>query len=789
MIRNYFKTAWRNLKRNKLFSIINISGLAIGLMCCLFLALYVHFELSFDKFHSKADRIARVITIFPGENGDSRPHSVTSAYVLPSFKENFPKVETGTRLYSSYEAIANGEKSFDESILNVDSTFFDVFDFKLIEGDPKDLKDPNKIFLTPTMGRKYFGEHNPVGKTLLVGDDKMHVTVAGIAEDVPKNSQITYNFLRSVAPILKSYDGKTYYNADFSTYLLFKNPKSSENILPQIPALVKSVMGDKKVGFEFEPLLKIHLYSSLDAIVPNVSINYIYISIGIASLILIIACFTYINMSVASSTKRAREVGIRKVTGAGKKSIFWQFIIESLVLTLSAVVVSFLLSYVFLGVFNRLAQTQFVYKELFQPAILLVIILLLLFIAFFAGSYPAIVLSRFKEVTVLKGNLKGKWTGNWIQNSFILFQFVVSSFLIIAMITMMSQMKYIQQKKLGYTRDNIIRLNGFWQHMKQIEQIKANLKTNPNILAVSAGDWSPVTIGSGRSIGLSKEKSIQCKGNPVDPDYLNTCGIKLIAGRDFTLQDIADVTHQNRDLNIYHYLVNEETVKALNSTPKNIIGKNAYIMGGMRGEIIGVIENFHFASLRNKIEPLVLMAGPREGNLLIRVRGENLESTIDFIKNKYKSWLPAAVFNYYFLDEDYQKMYESEKRINTIIALFSVISIVLACAGIFGLAAFTARLRVKEIGVRKVLGASVINITALLAGSFIRLIVLAFIIATGISIILMNKWLQTFAYRIDLNATLFILAGIILFMSAFLVIAYHSLKVALDNPIKSLRTE
>jgi putative ABC transport system permease protein len=793
MIKTYFKIAWRNLIRNKAFSLINIVGLAFGLACCLLLVLYLNHELSYDKFHVNADRIVRVIMEYKIGDGGNKGN-FTSSKVFPEFKRKFPEVKDGVRMSgSSSRLVKYGDKVLLENdFIFVDSTFFNVFDFKLINGAANGvLKAPKMVVLTQSAAKRFFGNENPVGKTLLLGSKQEPYQVTGVSEDCPTNSQIQYSMVASISSFGELQEER-YSDANYSTYLLMNSPASMQTLQNKINGLMKAEneKAEFKVNFELEQFSKIHLHSPYDAFIPNSNMNYIYIIMGVALLILMIACFTYINLSTARSAERAREVGIRKVSGAFRLQLFWQFISESLVVTVVAVILSFLLMIVLLPSFNALAGTSLVHQQLMNPSVLAVAVLFVAVIALLAGSYPALMLSAFQPVKVLKGAFKNTGSGTALRKGLIVFQFVISAFLIISTFVIKSQLQFIQQKKLGYNRDNVVVLDIDQKLIEKIDLVKSELSALPAVKGVSLAYESPVKIRGGYDIsGTDLSKAMAVTANPVDENYIKVTGLQMIAGTDLTLQDIKDASNEDDTKSYYHFILNESAVKAMGWKPEEAIGKKIFLGEGRPGEVKAVVKDFHFASLHSEIQPLVLFPGGWASNLFVKVDGSNMPAILSAIEKKWKSIAPHRPFTYHFLDEDYQKMYESEMRTGKVLNVFALLAVLLACLGLFGLSAYAARQRVKEIGVRKVLGASVASISVLLSSGFIKLVAISFLIASPIAWFAMNKWLQQFNYRVDVEWWVFVIAGAVSVFIALITVSFQSVKAALTNPVKSLRSE
>lgn len=792
MIKNYFKIAFRNLIRNKAFSIVNITGLTFGLTCCLLLTLYLNHELSFDKFHSNADKIVRVIMEYKiGDEGNKG--DFTSAKVFPEFKRQFPEVISGVRFTSVNRILRYNDKVLDEkNILFADSTFFSVFDFKLLSGTKDDvLKAPKMIVLTESTARKYFDKENPIGKTILMGSGQTPFLVTGVTKDCPANSQITYNAVASISTLAPLPD-QSFSNANYTTYLLLNNKASINPLQQKINTYLakENTSSNFKISFELEAFTKIHLYSSFDALVPNTNIYYIYIIIAVALLILTIACFTYINLSTARSTERAKEVGIRKVSGAHRSQLFWQFISESLLVCLFSVVISFVLMFVLLPSFNMLTGREITYSALLTPVIFFIATLFIIIIALLAGSYPAMMISGFHPVKILKGAFKNTESGTRLRKGLIVFQFVISIFLIISTFIIKDQLSLIQEKKLGYNRDNVLIIDTDTKINQAGDVVKTELRSIPSVISVSKAHESPVKIIGGYNMSSSDvSKQMAVTANPVDEDYIDATGLELVAGGKMTKQDILDVSNEDQGKNYFHFILNESAARALGWSPQEAIGKKMYLDETRPGEVRGVVKDFHFASLHSAIQPLVLFPYNWSNVLIVKTDGNNIATTIAAIEKKWNKLAPHRPFTYRFMDEDYQKMYKNEMRTGKVFNVFAMLAIVLACLGLFGLSAYAARQRVKEIGVRKVLGASVAQISLLLSSSFVKLISIAFVLSVPIAWFAMNKWLQQFSYRVEIKWWIFIVAGILSILIALFTISYQFIKAAMANPVKCLRTE
>ena len=796
MFKNYFKIAWRNLIKNKISSSINIAGLTIGLTCCLLIALYIQHELSFDKFEKNGDRIARVIMQYSfAGSSESNEGNYTSVRVAAIFPKTFPEIESAIKMTEYSRVVRYDDKMFDEkNFMYADANFFDIFSFKLLSGNVHDaLSAPYDIVLTESTAKKYFGNSNPINKTLRVGNDSNLYHVTGVMQDCPSNSQIQFDLLASFSSLGLTPDYEnSYWDANYTTYLLLKNKNAITSLQAKLPAFMKKEMEGQgaTVNFFLEPFNKIHLYSPYDSFVPNNSINYIYILAAVALLILIIACFTYVNLSTARSLERAREVGVRKVIGALKKQLFWQFINESALLSLIAVLLSLILSALLLPFFNNLCNEQLQMQALFSLPFILFSLAVALIISFLAGIYPALILTKFQPVKVLKGAFKNTASGQALRKSLIVFQFAISVFLIVSTFIVQQQLYFIQHKKLGYDREHVLVLPMDDKMLANINVIKQQFKADADVLSVSRCVRSPLEGGGGynmRSAAMPDNEQMAVYANPVDEDFINTVGLRLIAGKNFTQQDIKDVSVDSG--RIYHFILNESAAKQLGWTPQQAVGKKMFLDNSRPGYVAGVVKDFNFQSLHNPIKPFVLFPEIRGRELLLKLNGQHLSQTISFLQSKWKELVPDRPFEYHFLDKDYDKLYQSEIRLGTIMNLFAGIAIVLACLGLFGLSAYTVQQRFKEIGIRKVLGASVGNIVITLSIDFILLTGIAIVIAIPAAWWVSAKWLQGFSYRTSVTWHVFAAAALATILLAIITVSLQAIKAAIANPVKSLRTE
>jgi putative ABC transport system permease protein len=797
MLKNYLKTAIRSLMRNKAYASINIIGLSLGIAACLLIGIYILHELSFDKFHSNANRIARVIMEY--NTGDAANKlSSTGTKVGPQFQRTFPEVQAYARTLKYTRVVSYEDKAFEEqNFLYADSAFFGMFSFPLLEGEAATaLNSPDKIVLTDKMAEKYFGSADPIGKILRIGGTKDFI-VTGIAKETPSNSQIKFDFVASFTSLGASKEEK-WWEANYVTYLLL-SPNAKISVLQdRVSAYMKKVCkeelkfdGGKFLSYTLEPLTRVHLYSPYDGFEPNNSITYIYILAIVALLILCIASVNYTNLATAQSASRTAEIGVRKVLGAEKFQVFRQFIGESLLITTIAMILALALAYSLLPLFNQLAGKELEHSVLFQPSTLLVLVVTGVLVSFAAGSYPAIVLSNLKLINVLKSGFSFTSGGSGIRKSLIVFQFVISIFLLIATTIVLQQLSYIRSKDLGYDKDHVVVLPLDNMMRTGYDDLKKAMTNNPAIKSVGAAYEEPTDIDWGDGISAGEgatAKEVTVAALPVDEDFIKTLGVKIIAGNDYTFADVQAIdTSNNMEHFRYTFMLNEAAVKSLGWTPEEAIGKT--INKGWPGTVKAVVKDFHFKSFHNPITPLVIFLDKRLQRMFVKIEGRNLASTLKYLDATWKQRVPHRPFEYHFLDEDYESLYKAEQRVAGIFSTFSTLAILLACLGLFGLTAFAVVQRTKEIGIRKILGANISSIISLLSKDFLKLVMIAIVVASPLAWYAASKWLQDFAYRINIEWWVFVSAGVVALGIALMTISFQAVKAALANPVKSLRTE
>lgn len=799
MFRNYLKTAWRNILKKRFYSLINILGLSIGITACLLIGLFVSNELSYDKFNTNASRIGR-LTMEYSSSGTVNKVSMTGNKAGPQLKRTFPEIEAYTRLEKYPRSLAYGTKAFDEkNLLYADEGFFNVFSFKLLRGNPATaLSGRNKVVLTSETAKKYFGSEDPMGKTLRI-NGFLDVEVTGIVEPPPLASQIQYDLLVSLPTLPGFTDEEIWWTANYTTYLLVKDPKQLEPLQAKITAYMKDVSkgelqltGTDYMTLHLEPLLRVHLHSELEGLEPKGNIAYVYILAAVAILILLIACVNYTNLATAQSAGRGTEISIRKVFGAAQKQLFSQFLGESFLVTFLSIFIALLAAILLMPLFNVISGKQFTIGMLFQPMPLVTLVALGMVVGFLAGAYPAFILSHAKLINLLKSGFRVSSSGGVIRKSLIVFQFVISIFLIGVTTVIINQMSFIRNKELGYKKDQVLILPVDARIHNYYDELKRAISITPGVMSISGAYENPSFVRWGDGIETEDgngKKKLSLTAMPVDLNFTSTFGMQLVAGRDFTTSDFAvqDTSHDYANYRTT-YLLNENAVKALGWTPDQAIGK--IISKRFPGEVKGVVKDFHFASLHQPIGPVVMWLDTgMVRQMFVKINAAQIPKTLSGIEQVWKERVNHRPFSYHFLDEEFNKLYVTEEKTAKLFSLFSTTAIALACLGLFALAAFSTVQRTKEIGIRKVLGAGSFRIAALVSKEFLWLVVLAIVIASPFAWFAARSWLQDFAYRINLSWWMFALSGLLAILIAVFTISYHAMRAALANPITSLRSE
>jgi putative ABC transport system permease protein len=800
MFKNYLKTAFRNLQKNKLYSAINIFGLTVGLAACLLIGLYIRHELSYDKFNVNAERIVRATMEYKSA-GTVNTTATTGTKVGPQFKRIFPAIEEYVRTFIGHNVVKTEDKIFDEPrILYADPAFFKIFSYHLLKGNINTALDaPDKIVITESMGKKYFGDEDPVDKIITTGNKNLRVSA--VCEDVGQNSQLKFDFVTQFLNLGPHVKDEVYWNANWVTFFLLRDKKSIQPLQDQVAEYMNSEQVRSEASIQskgdyitihLEPLTKVHLYSSLAGFEPNGNIKYIYIFAAIALLILIIACANYTNLATAQSAGRSAEIGMRKVMGASKSQVFRQFIGESCVITFMAAILAFVLSVLLIPYFNEVSGKQFTPGILLQPLPIISLISFAILISFFSGLYPALILSGTQILNVLKKGFSFTGGKNLLRKTLIVGQFGVSVFLIIYTVIIMQQMHYMQTKDLGYDKDHIVVLPVGGNMLQNFQLLKDAFAQVWGVQSVTASYDTPEYVQWGDGITAIDEKGkhdISLNAMPVDLDFIKTMKMQLVAGRDFQQSDFALMDTSNNNKNYQQvFIINQTLAKKIGWTPEQAIGRT--IEKSVTGPVVGVVKDFNFNSLHEPIGPMVIFLGRDfSRDFMLRIDGNDMQSTIGRLEIAWKQRVSDRPFNYHFLEDDYNKLYLSEQRSSSLFAAAASLAIILACLGLFGLAAFTTVLRTKEIGIRRVLGANLSSITLLVAKNFLKLVCIAILIAIPLAWWLGNKWLQDFAFRIPLQAYVFIATAVVTALIALCTVGYHAVRAALMNPVKSLRTE
>jgi putative ABC transport system permease protein len=808
MIRNYLKTALRNLLKNKGFTLINVFGLALGLATCLLIVFYVYDELSYDRYNVNADRVYRVNNDikFGGTEGS---YAIAPSPAAGALKADFPEIEAVTRFRNvGGNQVRKGNQNIQEDrMIYADSTVFKVFTLPMIEGDPATaLTAPHSVVITERTAKKYFDRTDVVGQTLLF-DNSTPYKITGVIKDIPKQSHFNFDFFLPMTELPESRENAWLSN-NFYTYILFRPGADVKKFEAKLPAFmhthagpqIESVLHQDYTGFEkagnrFDlsliPLTKIHLRSnSVYEIGANGSISYVYIFSAIALFVLLIACVNFMNLSTARSANRAREVGVRKVLGSPRKYLIAQFLTESILVTAVAALIAVFTAWAFLGLFNQLSGKELTVTPAVFFWMLPALLLIILVIGCLAGSYPALYLSAFQPIEVLKGKIAAGMKAGMLRSVLVVTQFFISISLIIGTLVIYSQLSYIRHKDLGYDREHVLVVHNLWRMEDDAARtFKNEVKQLSGVENATMSGFLP-TLENNNSSSLFKDPVLDQKRAVLtaiwsaDEDYIPTMGIKMLQGRNFSKDMATDSTA---------IIVNEAAAKMLGwSQP---VGQFLYAPADNmlshldKKHIIGVIKNFNFKSLRDNVTPMVLYLARDRGALAIRLRSDNIPSLLSQVRSRWEAVAPREQFDFSFMDEDFDAQYRAEQRVGGISITFTVLAIVIACLGLFGLAAYAAEQRTKEIGIRKVLGANISAIVGLLARDFIVLVLIAIVLAVPLAWWAMHSWLQEFAYRVSIHWWLPAMAGLGAVLIAFITVSFQSIRAAVANPVDSLKSE
>jgi len=797
MLKNYFTITLRNIKKHKAHTLINSAGLAIGLACCILIIIYIHFELSYDKYHENSERVYRVLAHFT-VGGQANPIPVTSPPVGPALKREFPEVLDAVRIYPmnlvtpKVPVSFNNNQFFEDHIFYADNSIFNIFTFPMISGNPETaLSTAFSAVITEEIAEKYFREENPLGK-ILKFNNRAHYTVTGVVKNIPKNSHFSFDILCSIETLNRQRgEQMESWNAamDYYAYILLNDNFNYRDLEGKFPALIERYAGEwlkanrGKLNFYLQPLTSIHLHSHMEwEIEGNSDIKYIYLFAAIALFILLIACINFMNLSTARSTARAKEVGIRKVMGSDRRTLISQFLVETLIYSFISFLCALLLVRVALSVFKTLANIELTIGYSQIPWLIPGFIGLILFVGLIAGSYPAFFLSGFQPAKVLKGGLRAGPGNSRFRNILVVIQFTISIALIIGTGIISSQLNYMKNRKLGFNKEHVIILPLMGANSPQsFNSFKETLHNYNGIINVAASRNVPGEQPAVYFVwpeGFSRDEAQFMHEISIDYDFIPSIGIEIVAGRNFSPEFSTDTRGS--------VIINETAAKKFGWNDP--IGKT--IRGGRTRTVIGVVKDFHWQSLHKEIPPVLMSYMPGWYNSLsIRISPENISGTLSFVRKKWSEIYPQIPFDYYFLDESFDHQYRAEERLSEIFSYFTLFAIFIACLGLFGMTSYTTEQRTKEIGIRKVLGASTNSIVVLLSKEMVKLILLASIIAWLFVFFMSNKWLESFAYRTSINASTFILSTFFVFLIGFLTISYQSIKAALTNPVKSLRNE
>ncbi|HEY2582323.1 MAG TPA: ABC transporter permease [Mucilaginibacter sp.] len=788
MLKTYFKIAYRNLIRHKAYSIINISGLAIGMAASILILLWVQNELSYDRFHKNADQIYRVTCDASGFKA-----AINTAGMPAGLKAQIPVIKNTVRFsHLTTVLFEAGNRKFEEkNVFYADPSFMDVFSFPLVKGDRSTaLQNVDGVLITEDMARKYFGEENAIGKTLRK-DNGDNVVVTGVLANIPSNSHLQFDFILPMASLAK-------YNSDlknnvWSNFNFYSYVQLDKSFVPDAASLsrinnqmnriyLKNEPG-QKITFQLQPLTNIHLAPALQVdLAGHGNSQYVNIFFIVAVLILIVACINFMNLATARSARRAKEIGLRKVSGAIRVQLIAQFLGESMIISFFALLLAVTFVILFLPAFNHLADKKLAI-DFFNARFWLSLVGIALLTGLISGSYPALFLSGFNPVKVLKGNIKSMGGNLIFRNTLVVTQFIVSIILLIGTVTIYNQLQFIKNRNPGFAKDNLLYMPMTGDIWNKQPTLKTELKRNPLTSDFSIIDNLPTNLISG-TINVQwdakdPKSQVVIPSLDVDENFMRVFKTKLLTGRGFSSAFIADSNN---------YVVNEKMLSVMGLNVNNAVGK-PLAFGNAKGSIIGVVKDFNFKPIQQPIEPLVLRFNKYGGIVMVRTKPGTTEATISALGKISQQLNPAYPFEYNFLDQDLANLYKGEQQMGSIFNLFALFAIFISCLGLYGLSAFMAEQRTKEIGVRKVLGASIFKIVFLLSTGFTRLMLIAIAIAIPISWFAVNSWLNGFAYHISVGWIVFVTASMAALIIAWITVSYESVKVAIVNPIKSLRAE
>jgi putative ABC transport system permease protein len=788
MFKNYLKIAFRNLIRHKAFSMINIAGLAIGMAASILILLWVQNELSYDRFHKNADQLYRITC-----NAGDFKAAVNPAGMPAGLQAQMPEIKSYVRLsHPSTNLLEVGDRKFVESrIFYADTNFLDIFSFPLVKGNPKTaLQRIDGVLITEDMAKKYFGKEDAMGKTLRK-DNGGFVTITGILANIPSNSHLQFDFIFPMTALARSdrdLRENVWDNFNYYTYVqLHKNSIHSAAALSKLTRQINQIYAKHEKGtiiqFQLQPLTSIHLHSNLQVDVSgHGNVQYVKIFFVVALFILAVACINFMNLATARSARRAKEVGLRKVVGAVRGQLIKQFLGESLLISFFALLLAMVLVLLALPVFNDLAGKELAIR-FFDTKLLLTLVGIALATGLISGSYPALFLSGFRPVKVLKGNWRSMGGNLLFRNTLVVTQFVVSIVLLAGTVVIYNQLTFIKKKNLGFEKENLLYMPMTGDIWNKQQALKTELKQHPLTSRFTIISELPTNLTSGtlnvQWEGSDPQSKIVFPSMDVSEDFIDVFQMKLLSGRFFSTAFKSDSTS---------FIINEKALAIMGMKAATAVGKSL-LFQDVKGTIIGVVEDFNFKPIQQSIEPLVLRLNKYGGTVVVKTKPGSTEATIKALGKISQQLNPAYPFHYNFLDQDLANQYKGEQQMGQLFNLFAVLAIFISCLGLYGLSAFMAEQRTKEIGVRKVLGASVFNIVYLLSTGFTRLILIAMAIAIPLSWFAVNSWLQGFAYHIDVSWIIFVAASLLALLIAWLTVSYESIKAAIANPVKSLRSE
>lgn len=805
MIKNYLKTGLRNLWKNKGFTAINIVGLATGLAVCLLITLYVVDELSYDKYHKKADRIFRLdADIY--FNNTAFVATVSPEPMGPAIVKDFPQIESFVRINKWGDVVVKkgNETIQDQNLGWVDSTFFKVFSFDMVHGNPATaLSQPKSVVIDETTAKKYFNTTNVLGQTLMMNNSDL-LKVTGVIKDMPRRSHFHFHFLRPFVDFPFRQPDEWLSN-NSQTFVVVKPGVTKEQLQKNVNALVNNYLSKalqflfktgisdlEKQGSHFRypviPLTDIHLHSNKSyELEANGDMSYVYIFSVIAGFILLIACVNFMNLSTARSANRAKEVGIRKVVGSLRTNLIVQFLVESVLVTLFSMIIALGLAVMILPFFNQLAGKEMETASLFSSWFLPLLLVLVLVVGLLAGSYPAFYLSSFKPIQVLKGKLTAGFKRSRLRSVLVVFQFSISIILIIGTIVIYNQLNYIQSRKVGFDRSQVLVLHNTWPLDKQIQSYRESMLKVPGVENATISVNMPTHESFDqnawfKTASMEASKAIITSNMYIDQYYIPTLGMEMKEGRNFSKDFGTDSTS---------IIVNEATVSLMGwkeplkeqlYSPRNNYRVTPY-------RVVGVVKNFNFGSMRNKVGPMIMVPTPNNGKIALRVNPKNIPNIIKHAESTWDKMVPGQPFSYSFMDADFNNLYKAEQRTGKLFISFAIFAIFIACLGLLGLVTYAAEQRTKEIGIRKVLGARTSGLVALLSKDFARLVLIASLISFPVAWYMMYKWLEDFAYRVTISWWVFAIAGTSALAIALITVSFQAIKAALANPVAALRSE